>query len=1104
MKLKSSFHTLIDVIENSPFGTQLISSLKSSKSVSLKGIQGSLKSILLYFLYKHANRQIVVLCDSYEIADSISHDCSLFSTEQLPKAFFTYPKKHTIKISSDLDASTMIVAEALSVLLSVHNPILFTTPESFQQTLPEKNEISLKKISMKIGDLYEFEEFIQTLMLQGFNKSDYVQQHGDIAVRGGIIDIYPLDWENPLRIEFWDIEVTSIREFDPSSQRSIRTLEEIEFYGTVNLYKDSEGKFLQSYLQEDCIFFLDSSIESAASDERTAELLDWVQGYQTYFLNFIKAENTETIVFQSSNQPDFGVSMEQCTKHIATLLADQYSVYICSEGEIHTSRFKDLFKSTFVSLLDKQNNDSILLGYERYSSIEWMNHSTSFGFTIPSLRIAVFTEHQVFNRRRVRDLAIKKSKSNSLTIRDLELLHPGDYVVHEDKGVGQFAGLVAITISGNTQESVKLLYADGDVLYVSLNNVFKLSKYASEESAQPRLTKLGSAEWEKKKSKAKKRLKDIARELIALYAERKKQTGFAFSIDSQWQKEFEASFLYEDTPDQATATSEVKEDMESTTPMDRLICGDVGFGKTEIAIRAAFKATQSNKQVAILVPTTILAEQHFQTFRDRLQRYPVSVEVLSRFRTKLEQKKILDRLTRGEIDILIGTHRILSADVQFKDLGLLVIDEEQRFGVGAKEKLRQMRASIDTLTLTATPIPRTLNFSLMGARDLSIIQTPPRNRLPIETIVTQWNDDIIFSAVKRELERKGQIFFVSDTIDSLYTLQDRLITLDPLIKSAVAHGQMSATELENIMERFLERKYDCLIATKIIESGLDIPNANTIFVHNAQNFGLAELYQMRGRVGRSNTQAYSYLLVPPASMLTSIAIRRLQALEEFTDLGSGFQLSLRDLEIRGAGNLLGAEQSGYILDMGFELYQKILDEAVTELRQEEFATLFSTQKKLTKQMAFHEELSIDLEGDALLPENYVKGDTERFDFYKRLYRLHNSEEIQVIRKELVDRYGALPPAAENLLFAVEVRIKALPLGFVRLMQRGDRIVIELPADTDEFFYASHFPKLLVALESVPKTKLQQKGKKLLLEFILPAKQNLLSILNTLDSKIVYE
>ena len=1095
---------LLQVIESSSFSKELLACLDSKNSISIKGVQGSLTSLVVTILYQHCNKQIVVVCDSIEIADMYSHDCTLFSAEKLPIAFFPFPKKHSSKLSSDLDPSTMVVAEALSVVLASPNALLITTPDSFQQQLPEKNEISLKKITMKKGDLLEFDEFVQMLMLQGFNKTDYVQQHGDLAIRGGIIDIYPLDWDNPLRIEFWDIEVTSIREFDPTSQRSIRTLEVIEFYGTVNLYKDSEGKYLQSYLHDDCLFVLDASIESSLQTEQMAELKEIVEKYQSVSINFLKPLADSTILFHSTSQPDFAVSMEHCTAHIANLLANQFAVYICSEGEIHTSRLKDLFKTTFHSLIDKKNDNDLLLGYERYSTIEWMNHSMSYGFTLPSLRIAVFTEHQVFNRQRIRDIAIKKSKSNALTLRDLELLHPGDYVVHEDKGVGQFSGLVTITVSENTQESVKLLYADGDILYVSLNNVYKLSKYASEESAQPKLTKLGSAEWEKKKSKAKKRLKDIARELIKLYAERKQQAGFAFSPDSQWQQEFEASFQYEDTPDQAKATAEVKEDMESKTPMDRLVCGDVGFGKTEIAIRAAFKATQSNKQVAVLVPTTILAEQHFQTFRDRLQRYPVAVEVLSRFRSKQEQKNILERLKKGEIDILIGTHRILSADVTFKDLGLLVIDEEQRFGVGAKEKLRQMRASIDTLTLTATPIPRTLNFSLMGARDLSVIQTPPRNRLPIETVVTQWNDDVVLSALKRELERKGQIFFVSDTIDSLYTLQDRLLTLNPLIKSAVAHGQMTATELENIMERFLERKFDCLLATKIIESGLDIPNANTIFVHNAQNFGLAELYQMRGRVGRSNTQAYSYLLVPPASMLTSIAVRRLQALEEFTDLGSGFQLSLRDLEIRGAGNLLGAEQSGFILDMGFELYQKILDEAVTELRQEEFATLFSTQKKDTKKQAYHEDLSIDLEGDALLPESYVKGDTERFDFYKRLYRLQSTKEIEVIRKELQDRYGALPEPAENLLFAVEVRIKALPLGFVRLMKRNDRIVVELPPDSDEFFYSSHFPKLLKALETVPKTKLQQKGKKLLLEFPVQSKQHLITTLETLDANISYE
>lgn len=672
-------------------------------------------------------------------------------------------------------------------------------------------------------------------------------------------------------------------------------------------------------------------------------------------------------------------------------------------------------------------------------------------------------------------------------------------------------------MGGVQQECARLVFAGGDKLFVHLNYINRLQKYSAEEGKVPALTKLGTSEWQRKKERTKKRIKDIARDLIQLYAKRKMQPGYAFSEDTLWQKEMEASFMYEDTPDQAKATAEVKFDMESETPMDRLVCGDVGFGKTEVAIRAAFKAVQAGKQVAVLVPTTILAEQHYSSFRDRLDRYAVSVEVLSRFRSTTEQKGIANRVSEGKVDVLIGTHRILSKDVQFRDLGLLVVDEEHRFGVAAKEKLRQMRVSVDTLTLTATPIPRTLNFSLMGARDVSVINTPPRNRLPVITEITTWDDNTLRQALERELRRGGQVFFVNDRIGDLPELAVRLQELVPALRVSVAHGQLSAEELENTMEQFLERKTDVLLATKIIESGIDIPNANTMIINRSDNFGLAELYQLRGRVGRSNAQAYCYLLIPPPHVISRQALRRLQAIEEFTELGSGFQLAMRDLEIRGSGNLLGAEQSGFITDIGFELYQKILDEAVYELKEEEFAELFAlrggdTAQQRTngveplsnglaatsqtehqalqtplqtasrrKPLIVNEDLTVDVEGEAMLPKTYIASDVERYEMYKKLFRANTEDDLAAITSELRDRFGALPQEAFGLLDAVRLRVAGLKTGFGHISLKGNTLTCEFPPEDHTRFYNTVFQQMITALSAINEVRLVPKGKKVMVQ-----------------------
>ena len=671
------------------------------------------------------------------------------------------------------------------------------------------------------------------------------------------------------------------------------------------------------------------------------------------------------------------------------------------------------------------------------------------GFIYPQAKIAIFTEHEIFGRLKRRGTT-KRKMLKGFSQKELQQLKRGDYVVHQDYGIGRFAGLLKIKVRGAETEVMKLAYEENDVLYVHLNFIDRVQKYSSQEGHTPKLSRLGGSEWDRLKLRARKKIKDIARDLIKLYARRKHEQGFTFAADTHWQKEMEASFLYEDTPDQAKSTLEVKRDMEQLSPMDRLICGDVGFGKTEVAVRAAFKAVMNSKQVAVLVPTTILAHQHFHTFVDRIGRYSVRIESLTRFRSKNEQREVLGALKEGKVDILIGTHRLLSKDVVFKDIGLLIIDEEHRFGVAAKEKLRQLRASVDTLTLTATPIPRTLQFSLMGARDLSLITTPPRNRIPIQTEIAQFDLQLIHEVIMKELHRGGQVYFVHDRVQNIDRLQAMLEEHVPKARLHVAHGQMKGHELEKAMMDFLEKKYDVLLCTKIIESGIDIPNVNTIIINRADRFGLAELYQLRGRVGRSNVQAYAYLLTPPLSLLPRVTLRRMQAIQEFTELGSGFNLAMRDLEIRGAGNLLGSEQSGFILEMGFEMYQRVVEEAVAELKEEEFHELAGENVDERKKGKVETVIETDIE--SFIPDIYIEHDAERLDIYRRLYKCESLEDINLIRAELQDRFGEYPEEVEHLFQQINVKVIAANIGFIKLDLNNDVLALEFPPPEDKAFY----------------------------------------------------
>lgn len=1056
-----------------------ISIESSSKSLSLRSLNGSLKALILNSIFKRTNNQLFIISSSNDKAESLFSDMqTLLNEPQI--ILLTEPRKSLrIKDNSASDNYSWLI-DGISQIANSKNSIVIATEDIFNHRIPKPRILNENLISIKEGSTIDYDSLVRELLLNGFEKMDYVSQQGELAVRGGILDIFPPGWFNPIRIEFWGNEIDSIREFDALTQRSNKKMSEVSFIAAMfPALMESDTEDILAYLSENTIIIYDEAYIP------NKEISDKLTLYKKVIVNDLFNEDAR---FECIPQPKLHGTVKSFCELLINLNREGNRIFISADSKIHLDRIRELVENS-LEYREIDNPEDIISNSEiqnLLSSIKWLDSTLSEGFIWNDAKIAFFTEHELFDRIRINTNARRRSKS-AITLKDLKHLNIGDYVVHEDKGVGVFQGFEKIMLGGSLQDCVRLSYADGDILYVHLNYIHKIQKFTAEEGIAPRVSKLGSGEWSRKKSRAKKKLKDIARDLIKLYAERKQQAGFAYPSDSLWQKEFEASFIYEDTPDQSKTTDEVKGDMQNDTPMDRLVCGDVGFGKTEIAIRAAFKAAQSAKQVAVLVPTTILAQQHYLSFKDRLNRYPVNVDVISRFRTKQEQIEILEKLKAGSIDILIGTHRILSKDINFKDLGLLIIDEEHRFGVSAKEKLRQIKVNIDTLTLTATPIPRTLNFSLMGARDLSIIETPPRNRLSVFTEISFWGNDFIKDAIKSELGRGGQVFFVNDKIDGLDKIASDLKMLIPQIKYGIAHGQMNSTELENVMEKFIEGKFNVLVTTKIIESGLDIPNANTIIINNAQNFGLAELYQLRGRVGRTNKQAYCYLVIPNVKNLNQKALQRLQAIEEFTDLGSGFHLAMRDLEIRGSGNILGAEQSGYISEMGFELFQKILDEAVAEVRFQEFRDVFKDQPIPRQPSLENEDIEIEINSDALIPEHYIASDTDRFAYYKKMYNTRTNEEIQSVRDEMTDKFGKAPQEVIELLFVVQIRIAALNTGFKKITVRSDKLIAEFPPAENQEYYETIFPFFSDLITIFNDARITQKNKKLLLEIPISKK-----------------
>lgn len=1093
--VRSHPHSIIDRVQHAQPVLQAAQRLMTDGRLRVKHLVGSSKAIFIAALYQVGEIPMVILTDDDRSSDDWSHDLSVLVRDT---SVTTVHRPHASSGRLDMSRLRHDEIDALLKLQPGSRSLTVVTSAALDARMPSPQTLTAYQLELFRGLHLPYESFVTQLALNGYERVDFVGKPGEMAVRGGIVDLYPAGWDNPLRIEFWGDDVDSIREFEPLSQRSIREHDRATVL--THVFHDDDEQLTATvldHLPPDTVIVYDGA--PAVEESSTAETLKALQAFRVIEINPL---GDADLITSTKAQPSVAGSIEQMLQHASALDSAGIHVFLGADGKAAAQRLIDLCEG-IADHVEEESEDRALDYHRAINSIGWVPASLSQGCTWADVGIAVWSEHEVFGRQRAQRRS-KRSESG-ITIREIQQLHKGEYVVHTDKGIGQFDGLTTIDINGSQVDCVRLLFAGGDVLYVHLNYVHKLSKFNAEEGAVPKLSKLGTAEWERKKARAKKRIKDIARDLIALYAQRKAQPGYAFPADTIWQKEFEASFQYEDTADQAKATSEVKADMEQSAPMDRLICGDVGFGKTEIAIRAAFKAAQAGKQVAVLVPTTILAQQHFMTFTDRLRRYPVSIEVLSRFRSKTEQRDVLQRLADGKVDIIIGTHRLLSTDVTFRQLGLLIIDEEQRFGVAAKEKLRALRTSVDTLTLTATPIPRTLHFSLMGARDLSVIETPPRNRLPVETEIIEWDDDQLRQALQRECDRGGQTFIVTDKIHDMEQLITRIRMLAPTLRITMAHGQLPTEELEDVMEAFLERKYDVLVATKIIESGLDIPNANTMIVYRADNFGLAELYQLRGRVGRSNVQAYCYLLIPPVHTISRIALRRLQALEEFTDLGSGFQLAMRDLELRGAGNLLGGEQSGFIMDMGFELYHKILDEAVEELRTEEFGELFGASTARQRRPSFaNDDVAIELDVDALLPKSWIRTDTDRYEAYKTLYNAHTEAEVDAVFADLRDRFGTLPADAEHLWYAVRLRIAALPTGFVRLRLQHTTLSIELPPESQTAYYETAFQRILRWMTDKPNIRFVQHGKRLLLDVELARRDDAIGIVSAIATAITAE
>ena len=967
----------------------------------------------------------IVVMPSAETAEYCASD--LYNLIEGDRVFYMPSSGRNLEKSNYKSSLTVQRTSAIATLLSDNEDflIIVTYPDSLEEGIPSASSVKGSMLRISTGTEISHDELQQRLMDMSFERVDFVSAPGQYAVRGSIVDIFSYSDNNPYRVSFFGNEVEKISIFNCNTQLSSGQVDSIDIIPDLT----GQGEdMLTDYLPADSVIWLDSS-----DMYKEKPFFQAFKPFRKVFFEVPLAGcDEEPVKFNISPQPVFNKNFELLTEDIRSHIESGYKVCIFGEKKSQLDRLRDIF----------YQNNGVQPDFVPDKNI----HS---GFIDNEDRICCYTDHEIFDR--FHRVAIRRSveKSEQLTLNDLSAFNIGDYIVHIDYGVGIFGGLVSMKDDkGRFHEVVKLMYKDGDVVFVSVHNIHKISRYKSKDSTPPKIYKLGSKTWQTLKNSAKSKVKDIAKELIQLYARRKASAGFAFSADTYLQEELESSFMYEDTPDQITATQAVKKDMEDKSPMDRLICGDVGFGKTEIAVRAAFKATADSKQVAVLVPTTILALQHYRTFSSRLENLPCNVEYVSRLRTAAETTSIKKRLAEGKIDILIGTHKILGKDFIFKDLGLLIIDEEQKFGVSAKEKLRQMKMSVDTLTLTATPIPRTLQFSLLGARDLSIINTPPQNRIPVQTEIILFNEDEIRSILDYELKRGGQIFFLHNKVEELASVYDILHRLKPDMKICVGHGQMEPKELENRMLDFIQGDYDMLLSTTIIENGLDIPNANTIIINQAQNFGLSDLHQLRGSVGRSNRRAFCYLVVPPLTSISDDARRRLKAIEQFSDLGSGFNIAMQDLDIRGAGNLLGAEQSGYIADMGYETYQKILSEAMEELGVETGISSKNTRN------TYVEDCTIETDQPALIPDSYIEMTAEKIRIYKELDSIVREKELTQMAARITDRFGPMPRELENLFDVVRIRQVGEKLGFEKIIIKNGILIAFFIANPMSPYYRS--------------------------------------------------
>ena len=1047
---------------------------KRNQHFLLSDLRASAQAIILTALHqklanKNAAQPMIIVLDDNDAAQYMYADIKTLMGE---KDVYIFPCSHRRRQKTD-EALTVQRTEVLTALLSAQaypqplpegkggrSPIIVTTPEALAETVPNPQVLEKNKISLSVGEEIPISMLTNMLLNLDFKRVDFVYEPGQFAVRGGIVDVYSFAHDIPVRIDFFGDEVDSIREFELETQLSQNKVDSVDIVGGQSEEKDSTT--ILAYLPQQTLWIsndfglMNYKLRSSVVEEfRGAEVEELIAGATTLELNQKSSfDNYEKLPFDTLPQPTFNKNFDLLISDLQQRINEGYKIYILADQVKQTDRLKAIFE-------DKESGIQFVA----------IDHTLHEGFIDRSAKICCYTDHQIFERYHRVSLRSENARRGKaiITLKEINQLQVGDYVVHVDHGIGQFAGLVTTNFHGRPQETIKLTYKGGDTVFVSIHNLHRISKYKGREGSEPTISRLGSGAWERMKERTKDKVKDIARDLIQLYAKRKQQQGFAYTPDGYMQHELEASFLYEDTPDQAKATLDIKHDMESPMPMDRLVCGDVGFGKTEVAMRAAFKAATDGKQVAVLVPTTVLALQHYNTFKERFRNFPVRVEYVSRSKTGKALKQLLEDLKDGKIDILIGTHKLVGKQVAWKDLGLLIIDEEQKFGVAVKEKLKALRTNVDVLTLTATPIPRTLQFSLLGARDLSVINTPPPNRYPVQTeMITQDDEDIIKEAIQLEMQRNGQIYVVCNRIEMLPRIEDRIRRLVPDARTIIAHGQMPPGEMEEALEAFINYDYDILIATTIIESGVDISNVNTIIIYSAQNYGLSDLHQLRGRVGRSNRKAYCYLVTPDRELLTSDARRRLDALTTFAELGAGFQLAMQDLDIRGAGNMLGSEQSGFIADLGYDTYQRILNEAVEEIREElsitsspnsHFASspnnLFASSPKLWCNDS-------QLESDLPLgfPSTYIENIAERITLYRELDSLSDEDALLAYKKRLIDRFGKLPEEAEQLLNVVRLRWLCCQMGIEKVVLKQERLTLFFTTKNNKYWQSEVFGKIV--------------------------------------------